>query len=361
MNLCVSSKAQILLFVGATRTVQLNAVNTTTTTIDCESGDMLAFEGDCGSNTSCEVCSLAIDLKNRPSGIAAVTFVLRLEWSQEHACVSGGASFRPQGPCPQRIPAWTAFGVIGIDVEARTSGLEDSGMGLFLLRDFPRAGPVTEYDGALRHARKVSGKSKLDLKMSSHWRSLPGCDLVIEEISEKRGLFNGRGGASLANHKPGRAANCKFDILWAERDRIPRFCEDDGCHYVVPRIVLYLLRPAEKGDELFVDYGEDTAKRFLLASPEHQGPMKLGSSPFEERFVYARRARDISAADNGGVEVSYQPMSSMHAVALLPGENVGGVTESASVMVSIIIRVQLNFILILFSGCGSRIRVRRRD
>ena len=142
---------------------------------------------------------------------------------------------------------------------------------------------------------------------------------------------------------------------------LPRFCEDDGCHYVVPRIVLYLLRPAEKGDELFVDYGEDTAKRFLLASPEHQGPMKLGSSPFEERFVYARRARDISAADNGGVEVSYQPMSSMHAVALLPGENVGGVTESASVMVSIIIRVQLNFILILFSGCGSRIRVRRRD
>jgi hypothetical protein len=300
---------------------------------------MLAFEGDCGSNTTCEVCALAVDLNNRPSGIAAVTFVLRLEWSQEHTCISGGASFKPQAPCPQRIPAWTAFGVIGIEVEARTSGIPDSGMGLFLLQDFTRAGPVTEYDGALRHVRKVSGKSSVDFKLSSHYRTLPGCDLVIEGISEKRGLFNGRGGASLANHKTGRAANCKFRILWAERDRIPRFCEDDGCHYVVPRIVLYLLQPAVKGDELFVDYGEDTAKHFLLASPQHQGPMKLGSSPLDERFVFARRG------DNGGAEVCYEPLTSLHAVAMLPGENLGEATNS---VVSVILRVQLKLFKIIF-------------
>ena len=319
-NSHVSSSGLVLFFVGATRSVNVNvATNATTTTIQCESGDMLAFEGDCGSAIRCEVSSLPIDLRNRPSGIAAITYVIRLEWSKEHAC-SGGVTFTPQTPCPLRFPAWTAYGALGVDVEARESGLPNTGLGLFLLRDYPRGGIVTEYDGALRHVRKVSGKRKLaEMTLSSHWRSLPGCDLVIEGISEFRGLFNGRGGASLANHKTGREANSKFEIIWTERDRIPRFCEDDGCHYVVPRIVLTLLKPAFKGDELFVDYGEDTAKRFLLSSPyENQGKLgrKCGSSPFDERLIFNASGQRATSASG----VVTQPLPALTVQASLVGE-----------------------------------------
>jgi len=333
-NSHVSSSGLVLFFVGATRSVNVNvATSATTTTIQCESGDMLAFEGECGSAISCEVSSLPIDLRNRPSGISAMTYVIRFEWSQEHAC-SRGVTFTPQAPCPKRFPAWTAFGALGIDVEARQSGLPNSGLGLFLLRDHPRGGIVTEYDGALRHVRKVSGKRKVDKALSSHWRSLPACDLVIEGISESRGLFNGRGGASLANHKAGREANSKFEIIWSERDRIPRFCEDDGCHYVVPRIVLTLLKPAFKGDEIFVDYGEDTAKHFLLSSPlEKQGALgrKFGSSPFNERLIFDASGGQRAKSPSGVVT---QPLTTLTVQAVLVGEQDDIQNQSLGEMVS---------------------------
>jgi hypothetical protein len=73
--------------------------------------------------------------------------------------------------------------------------------------------------------------------------------------------------------------------------------------------------------------------------------MKLGSSPFDERFVFARLARDVTPDDNGGAEVSYQPLSSLHAVAMLPGENLGKATNS---VVSVILRVPLKLFKIIF-------------
>ena len=202
--------------------------------------------------------------------------------------VMGGhqISFDNLAPFPERIPAWVHYGVLGLDVEAKTSGVDGAGLGLFLLKDYPNGGPVTEYDGSLRSLAKIIGKRDeafLDMR-TSHCRSLPGCDFVIEGISEHKGLFNGRGGASLANHKPGSEANCKFDIVWTEREKVPRYCEDDGCFHLVPRIILTLLRPASKGVELFVDYGEQTAKKFMEAHCESSRRSILGSKVGESKL-----------------------------------------------------------------------------
>jgi hypothetical protein len=176
------------------------------------------------------------------------------------------------------------YGVLGVDVEARQSSIPDSGLGLFLLRDYPDGGIVTEYDGPLRYQSKITGKrDKTTLSKSSHWRSVPNTYFVIEGISEKRGLLIGRGGASLANHKPARQANCKFEVIWTNSVLRPRFCEDDGCYHTVPRVVLRLLRPGVTGDELFVDYGIETAKR-LLPNTSSSAPQRINH--FNEQHFY---------------------------------------------------------------------------
>ena len=73
---------------------------------------------------------------------------------------------------------------------------------------------------------------------------------------------------------------------------IPRFCEDDGCFHVLPRIVLTLLGPARQGDELFVDYGIDTARRFLeMSASRKRLHSKVGESQIEERQFFDQSYR----------------------------------------------------------------------
>ena len=287
--------------VGATRSLEFDDGKGTTVSLSCESGDLLAVEGALAATIAFNVGTLPMDLHNPPTGIKAVTFVVRLQWSHDHVC-SGArddsdSSFANLSPFPVCIPAWTQFGVLGAEVEARTSAIDGAGFGLFLLKDYERGGPVTEYDGSLRSHAKIVGKRDPIIlgQRSSHWRSLPGCDFVIEGISQHQGMFNGRGGASLANHKAGNHANCKFEIVWKERELIPRFCEDDGCFHIVPRIVLTLLGPAKQGDELFVDYGIDTAKRFMEDAPRSASRKRLhskvGESQIEERQFFDQSYR----------------------------------------------------------------------
>jgi len=240
-----------------------------------------------------DVGTLPMDLPNHQTGVFSISYVLRIRWSHDHVCSYGGdkCTFANLTPFPDRIPAWTQFGVLGEEVEAKPSEIDGAGLGLFLLKDFPSGGPVTEYDGSLRCNAKVVGKrgDNGSNVLTSHWRTLPGCDFVIEGISQGRGLFNGRGGASLANHKPGNEANAKFEIVWTERERIPRFCEDDGCFHVVPRIILSLLAPAKKGAEIFVDYGINTAKLFMESNPTNvlKGVgSKVGQCLFHERQFF---------------------------------------------------------------------------
>ena len=273
---------------GASRSLDFKEENGTSVSLCCDDGDMIAVEGESACVMPFDVGCLPVDEPNARTGVLAVTYVLRFQWSHDHVCGDGGhsISFDNLAPFPERIPAWVHYGVLGLDVEAKTSGVDGAGLGLFLLKDYPAGGPVTEYDGSLRSHSKIIGKRDDNIldAQTSHWRSLPGCDFVIEGISEHKGLFNGRGGASLANHKPGSEANCKFEIVWTEREKVPRFCEDDGCFHLVPRIILTLLRPANKGVELFVDYGDDTAKRFMEAHRGRSSMCTLGSKVGESKL-----------------------------------------------------------------------------
>ena len=225
---------------GASRSLEFKEENGPSVSLCCDDGDMIAVEGESACVMPFDVGCLPVDEPNARTGVLAVTYVLRFQWSHDPVCGDGGhsISFDNLAPFPERIPAWVHYGVLGLDVEAKTSGVDGAGLGLFLLKDYPAGGAVTEYDGSLRSHSKIIGKRDDNIldAQTSHWRSLPGCDFVIEGISEQ--------------------------------EKVPRFCEDDGCFHLVPRIILTLLRPANKGVELFVDYGDDTAKRFMEA---HRG------------------------------------------------------------------------------------------
>ena len=83
----------------------------------------------------------------------------------------------------------------------------------------------------------------------------------------------------------------------------PRFCEDDGCYPTVPRVVLTLLRPGATGDELFVDYGDETAKRFLHNQSASPCPEKI--KQFHEQHFYADpRNEEVPASEIPGESVS---------------------------------------------------------
>ena len=253
--------------------------------LSCEDGDLVCMEGNLSASSPCDVGALAIESSDI-RGIAAVTFILRFEWSAAHTCPCGTDLTHLKG-LPTCVPSFVEYGRIGVDVEAKQSTIVESGLGLFLLRDYPEGGVVTEYDGPLRFHSKVTGKRETSSFLeSSHWRSVPGTDFVIVGISETRGLFHGQGGASLANHKRGSEANCKFEIIWTESMLRPRFCEDDGCYHTVPRIVLTLLRPGFKGEELFVDYGDVTANRFLKHTVSLPvSPKRI--APFHEKHFFS--------------------------------------------------------------------------
>ena len=296
--------AVVYLLSGAARSFNFIDEKGVAISLECENGDLVSMDGDLSSSSPCDVSGVPVG-PNQLRGIAAVSYIVRFEWSAPHTCNSG-TDLTSLIPYPKHVPDFVEYGVLGVDVEARQSSILESGLGLFLMRDYPDGGIVTEYDGPLRYQSKITGKrDKSTLSESSHWRSVPNTDFVIEGISEKRGLLMGRGGASLANHKPGNQANCKFEIIWTKSVLRPRFCEDDGCYHTVPRVVLTLLRAGTTGDELFVDYGEETAKRFLLNRPSSP-PRKI--TQFIERHFYGDpRDQVVPASDLHGVSV--QPLN----------------------------------------------------
>ena len=294
--------AVVYLLSGAARSFNFIDDEGVAISLECEAGDVVSMDGDLSSSSPCDVSALPIG-PNQLRGISAVSYIVRFEWSAPHTCQSG-TDLTSLIPYPRHVPNFVEYGVLGVDVEARQSTIAESGLGLFLLRDYPDGGIVTEYDGPLRYQSKVTGKrDKSTILGSSHWRSVPNTDFVIEGISATRGLLTGRGGASLANHKPGNRANCKFEIIWTKSVLRPRFCEDDGCYHTVPRVVLTLLRPGATGDELFVDYGDETAKRFLHNQSASPCPEKI--KQFHEQHFYADpRNEEVPASEIPGESVS---------------------------------------------------------
>ena len=289
------------LLTGATRCFDFIDDEGVKISLNCEDGDLVAMDGDLSVSAPCDVGALAVG-PNQLRGISAVSYIIRFEWSAPHTC-SSGTDVTCLSPYPSRVPNFLEYGVLGVDVEAKQSSIPNSGFGLFLLRDYPNGGIVTEYDGPLRFNLKVTGKRvPITLSESSHYRSVPDSDFVIVGISRDRGLFNGRGGASLANHKPKSEANCRFEAIWTKAAERPRFCEDDGCYHNVPRIVLTLVKPGFEGEELFVDYGDETAIRFLndyAASPPPSAKMSL---PFSEQHFYSdRMSEPPPSLDDGSV------------------------------------------------------------
>ena len=143
---------------------------------------------------------------------------------------------------------------LGSGIEFRPSGIAESGDGLFATRAFSKGEQITWYDGDLKHVFKVVGKQGLDRKQCrkwTHWRSVPELDFVIRGIKRGFGAFEGRGGASFANHFP-EQQNC---ALRNGTKRVAMFCDDDFQWWPVRPTILVALRNISDGEELFVDYG----------------------------------------------------------------------------------------------------------
>ena len=147
-----------------------------------------------------------------------------------------------------------SMATLGNGVEYRPSGIPESGDGLFATRAFAKGEQITWYDGDLKHVFKIFGKKALTTEESrqwSHWRSVPELDFVIRGIKRGFGAFDGRGGASLANHCPDQQ-NCAFRN---GTKLVAMFCDDDFQWWPVRPTTLVALRNIIDGEELFVDYG----------------------------------------------------------------------------------------------------------
>ena len=143
---------------------------------------------------------------------------------------------------------------LGHGVEFRLSSIPDSGDGLFATKRFNQGDAITWYDGDLKHVLKIVGKEQLGTearKQWSHWRSVPELDFVVRGIKRGMGAFDGRGGASIANHCP-QKQNC---ALRHGVKTISMFCEDDFQWWQVRPTLLIATRDVLEGEELFVDYG----------------------------------------------------------------------------------------------------------
>jgi hypothetical protein len=279
--------AVVYLLLGATRPFDFIDDEGVTISLNCENGDLMSMHGDLSSSSPCDVRSLPVG-PNELRGISAISYILRFEWSSSHTCSSAGTDLTSLSAFPKSVPDFVEYGVIGVDVEVKQSTISDAGLGLFLLHDYPMGGIVTEYEGPLHYLAKVTGKrDESTLHECSHYRSVPDTDFVIVGISQGRGLLSGRGGASFANHKRASEANCKFETIWTKSAGRPRFCEDDGCYHTVPRIVLTLLKPGVSGQELFVDYGVQTAIRFLKQSSSSPPVSTNTAAHFTERHFYS--------------------------------------------------------------------------
>ena len=105
---------------GASRSFNFKDENGMAVTMNCDDGDMIAVEGEAACTMPFDVDCLPVDEANARTGVLAVTFVLRFQWSPEHVCGDGGyqVSFDNLAPYPERIPAWVQYGVLGLDVEA---------------------------------------------------------------------------------------------------------------------------------------------------------------------------------------------------------------------------------------------------
>ena len=80
---------------------------------------------------------------------------------------------------------------------------------------------------------------------------MPEHDFVVRGIKRSAGAFDGRGGASLANHCPAKQ-NC---ALRNGTKQISMFCEDDFQWWQVRPTVLVAIEDVCDGEEIFVDYG----------------------------------------------------------------------------------------------------------
>ena len=133
--------AVVYLLSGAARSFNFIDDEGVAISLECEAGDVVSMDGDLSSSSPCDVSALPIG-PNQLRGIFAVSYIVRFEWSAPHTCQSG-TDLTSLIPYPRHVPNFVEYGVLGVDVEARQSTIAESGLGLFLLRDYPDGGIVT--------------------------------------------------------------------------------------------------------------------------------------------------------------------------------------------------------------------------
>ena len=79
---------------GASRSLNFKDENGTTITMNCDDGDMIAVEGEAACTMPFDVGCIPMDEPNPTTGVLAVTFLLRFQWSPDHVCGDGGRGIR---------------------------------------------------------------------------------------------------------------------------------------------------------------------------------------------------------------------------------------------------------------------------
>lgn len=98
------------------------------------------------------------------------------------------------------------FATLGQELYVSQSRIPEAGQGLFTRRFFPAHAIVTMYDGELRRVRKVTDKDGIPTPDTSHFRSVPQLDMVVNGLKK---VLPDRGGGSFVNHDE-KNLNCRF-------------------------------------------------------------------------------------------------------------------------------------------------------
>jgi hypothetical protein len=153
---------------------------------------------------------------------------------------------------------------VGDGVLVRPSTIPAAGSGLFANRDFAKGAPVTGYEGKLithAEAKRLSKEDRSHVRAHQRQRTALNGKIVAGRPLSPASI-QGRGGAAMTNHKKGGKANVVFDNVDSARylAQLANWMVSSSNPHPDPQgRITYLKarRAIRKGEELFVDYGED--------------------------------------------------------------------------------------------------------
>jgi len=148
---------------------------------------------------------------------------------------------------------------IGRGVQVKSSTLPNSGFGLFAAQRFTTLQPITQYTGKIMEweVAKVTSPSHLITLFHGVWvingKMTEDGGIILEPAQERIG----KGGAAFANDQKDEPS--KINAVYDHADSPDATLGDPRAEDRI--MFLRAICPIEKGEEIFVNYGEDYWKK----------------------------------------------------------------------------------------------------